>query len=107
MRGTYSMGHLREKTFTDSKDPQSLMKPGNILEWTVRNNILKHEIPPLLTFTDRAGVISYEVGLAIGLKPSLVQRAAKYDGGFLVNVEGMHHLHCLVGRFSCSNNLKN
>ncbi|OAQ69844.1 hypothetical protein VFPPC_02419 [Pochonia chlamydosporia 170] len=43
----------------------------------------------------RAGIISYEDGLASGLKPSFVQRAAKYGGGFLVNVEGMHHLHCL------------
>ncbi|TWU74018.1 hypothetical protein ED733_000992 [Metarhizium rileyi] len=31
----------------------------------------------------RAGIISYEDGLASGLKPSFVQRAAKYGGGFL------------------------
>ncbi|KAK7421541.1 hypothetical protein QQZ08_009886 [Neonectria magnoliae] len=43
----------------------------------------------------RAGVISYEDGLASGLDSSFVQRAEKYGGGFLVNVEGMHHLHCL------------
>ncbi|KAG6008702.1 hypothetical protein E4U21_004057 [Claviceps maximensis] len=43
----------------------------------------------------RAGVISYQDGLASGLTPSSVQRAGKYGGGFLVNVEGMHHLHCL------------
>ncbi|EHK49327.1 hypothetical protein TRIATDRAFT_49480 [Trichoderma atroviride IMI 206040] len=43
----------------------------------------------------RAGVISYEDGLASGLEASFVQRAKKYGGGFLVNVEGMHHLHCL------------
>lgn len=49
-----------------------------------------------LTITDRAGVISYEEGLASGLKSSFVQRAEKYGGGFIVNVEGMHHLHCLV-----------
>jgi hypothetical protein len=24
-----------------------------------------------------------------------VQRSEKYGGGFVVNVEGMHHLHCL------------
>jgi hypothetical protein len=45
---------------------------------------------------DRAGVISFEDGLASGLGASFVQRAKKYGGGFLVNVEGMHHLHCLV-----------
>ncbi|KAH7133107.1 hypothetical protein B0J13DRAFT_93554 [Dactylonectria estremocensis] len=43
----------------------------------------------------RAGVISYEDGLASGLDDSFVQRNEKYGGGFLVNVEGMHHLHCL------------
>ncbi|PTB78931.1 hypothetical protein M440DRAFT_1370426 [Trichoderma longibrachiatum ATCC 18648] len=43
----------------------------------------------------RAGVISYEDGLASGLDSSFVQRAEKHGGGFIVNVEGMHHLHCL------------
>ncbi|KAF7563317.1 hypothetical protein G7046_g791 [Stylonectria norvegica] len=43
----------------------------------------------------RAGVISYKDGLASGLDPSFVQRNEKHGGGFLVNVEGMHHLHCL------------
>jgi len=43
----------------------------------------------------RAGVISVQDGLASGLKSSFVQRSDKYGGGFLVNVEGMHHLHCL------------
>ncbi|ORY71450.1 tat pathway signal sequence [Pseudomassariella vexata] len=43
----------------------------------------------------RAGVISRTSGLASGLTRRHVQRAEKYGGGFLVNVEGMHHLHCL------------
>ncbi|KAI5456529.1 hypothetical protein BGZ63DRAFT_395695 [Mariannaea sp. PMI_226] len=43
----------------------------------------------------RAGVISYEDGLKSGLDDSFVQRNEKYGGGFIVNVEGMHHLHCL------------
>lgn len=43
----------------------------------------------------RAGVISHEDGLASGLDDSFVQRSDKHGGGFLVNVEGMHHLHCL------------
>ncbi|KAH8171949.1 tat pathway signal sequence [Sarocladium implicatum] len=43
----------------------------------------------------RAGAISYEDGLASGLEPSFVQRSEAYGGGFMVNVEGMHHLHCL------------
>ncbi|KAL9945488.1 hypothetical protein D7B24_003272 [Verticillium nonalfalfae] len=43
----------------------------------------------------RAGVISIEDGLASGLDMSFVQRNPKYGAGFFVNVEGMHHLHCL------------
>ncbi|PNH38428.1 hypothetical protein VD0004_g8398 [Verticillium dahliae] len=43
----------------------------------------------------RPGVISIEDGLASGLDMSFVQRNPKYGAGFFVNVEGMHHLHCL------------
>ncbi|KAH7324824.1 hypothetical protein B0I35DRAFT_425026 [Stachybotrys elegans] len=43
----------------------------------------------------RPGIISKEDGLASGLTESFVQRADKYGGGFIVNVEGLHHLHCL------------
>lgn len=43
----------------------------------------------------RAGPISTEDGLASGLDDTFVQRNKKYGSGFLVNVEGMHHLHCL------------
>lgn len=43
----------------------------------------------------RAGVIPAEAGPRSGLTEDHVQRADQYGGGFLVNVEGMHHLHCL------------
>lgn len=46
---------------------------------------------------DRAGIISYEEGLKSGLTSSHVQRSDEFGGGFFVNVEGLHHLHCLVG----------
>ncbi|KAJ0348167.1 hypothetical protein KNSL1_005750 [Colletotrichum chrysophilum] len=48
-----------------------------------------------LTEVDRAGVISIEDGLKSGMDMSFVQRSEKYGAGFFVNVEGMHHLHCL------------
>ncbi|KAL2889554.1 hypothetical protein HOO65_020096 [Ceratocystis lukuohia] len=41
------------------------------------------------------GIISYEDGLQAGLSSGHVQRNDKYGGGFVVNLEGMHHLHCL------------
>ncbi|KAH8652299.1 hypothetical protein BX600DRAFT_516350 [Xylariales sp. PMI_506] len=43
----------------------------------------------------RAGIISEEAGLRSGLTHHHVQRSKKYGGGFMVNVEGLHHLHCL------------
>ncbi|TQN65623.1 Oxidase ustYa, partial [Colletotrichum shisoi] len=43
----------------------------------------------------RAGVISNEDGLKSGLDMSFVRRSEKYGAGFFVNVESMHHLHCL------------
>lgn len=43
----------------------------------------------------RAGVISTSDGLKSGLTTSHVQRSAAHGGGFFVNVEGLHHLHCL------------
>ena len=49
----------------------------------------------LMSVADRATVIPYDEGLKNGLTPAHVQRAEKYGGGFFVNVEGMHHLHCL------------
>jgi len=49
----------------------------------------------LTRFSDRAGVISKEDGALSGLGLSHVQRSDEFGGGFFVNVEGMHHLHCL------------
>jgi hypothetical protein len=43
----------------------------------------------------RASIIPLSEGLASGLAKHHVQVSEKYGGGYLVNVEGMHHLHCL------------
>ncbi|OAA59159.1 hypothetical protein SPI_06361 [Niveomyces insectorum RCEF 264] len=43
----------------------------------------------------RAGVIPLEDGPRSGLTSEHVQRAEQYGAGYFVNVEGMHHLHCL------------
>ncbi|KAM0548119.1 hypothetical protein ACHAPJ_010040 [Fusarium lateritium] len=43
----------------------------------------------------RPGIISYKDGIASGLTDAHVQVDPKHGGGFIVNVEGMHHLHCL------------
>ncbi|KAK7954090.1 hypothetical protein PG996_014976 [Apiospora saccharicola] len=41
------------------------------------------------------GVIPLSEGPASGLGPHHVQVSSKHGGGYIVNVEGMHHLHCL------------
>ncbi|KAL8376467.1 hypothetical protein RB595_007522 [Gaeumannomyces hyphopodioides] len=43
----------------------------------------------------RPGIVSKEQGAAAGLGSRHVQRSDKFGGGFFVNVEGLHHLHCL------------
>ncbi|KAK4187758.1 hypothetical protein QBC35DRAFT_515215 [Podospora australis] len=48
-----------------------------------------------LGLDSNAMVISYEDGIKSGLTDAHLQRADKYGGGFFVNVEGLHHLHCL------------
>ncbi|POS71687.1 hypothetical protein DHEL01_v209921 [Diaporthe helianthi] len=71
---------------------------GSFLEETIyrqRASPAVDEAWEALGVNARAGVISREEGLKSGLNDSHVQRADKYGGGFFVNVEGMHHLHCL------------
>lgn len=44
---------------------------------------------------DDTAIIPLEDGRKAGLTDDHVQIQEKYGGGFLVNVEGLHHLHCL------------
>ncbi|KAK3386123.1 hypothetical protein B0H63DRAFT_450107 [Podospora didyma] len=55
--------------------------------------------PPFIS-----GMISYKEGIKSGLTDAHVQRSEKHGGGFFVNVEGLHHLHCLkLGKGAFSN----
>jgi len=83
------------KTSTGGRLRPRLTPPGKPLVWIVSSYISRCS-RGLLTISDVAGVISREDGTASGLTPAHVQRSDKYGGGFFVNVEGMHHLHCLV-----------
>ncbi|KAK7966833.1 uncharacterized protein PG986_001110 [Apiospora aurea] len=49
----------------------------------------------ILPFLARAGVIPLSEGPASGLTPHHVQVSPEHGGGYFVNVEGLHHLHCL------------
>jgi hypothetical protein len=45
---------------------------------------------------DRAARIPVEEAARSGLAPDQVKIKEKYGGGYPANVEGLHHLHCLV-----------
>ena len=44
----------------------------------------------------RSAIVPAKTGESAGLRKSQVQVSDKYGGGFPANVEGLHHLHCLV-----------
>jgi hypothetical protein len=45
---------------------------------------------------DRSIVVPVEEAERTGLRHDQVKVSQKYGGGFPANVEGLHHLHCLV-----------
>lgn len=51
----------------------------------------------ILTRTDRAVRISPEDAEKAGIAHDQVKINQKHGGGFPANIEGFHHLHCLVG----------
>lgn len=48
---------------------------------------------------DRSAIVPSDQAEKSGLSPDHVQVNGKYGGGFPANVEGLHHLHCLVSIF--------
>lgn len=49
-----------------------------------------------LKITDRPSVVSEAYAELSGIRPSHVRVSPEHGGGFIANVEGLHHLHCLV-----------
>lgn len=52
--------------------------------------------PTLSLWTVRSVVISESEAERSGLRRDQVKISEEYGGGFPVNLEGLHHLHCLV-----------
>src|ERR1700709_2056465 len=48
---------------------------------------------------DRSLTLPASEAAESGFKPDQVKINEKYGGGFPANVEGLHHLHCLVCQF--------
>lgn len=46
--------------------------------------------------TDNTAILPESLGMKSGLTKDHAKRNAKYGGGYVVLVEGLHHLHCLV-----------
>ncbi|KAF5022922.1 hypothetical protein F66182_5041 [Fusarium sp. NRRL 66182] len=71
---------------------------GNFMEENVYRRNASKEVDDAweaLGVDYRPGVISHQDGVASGLTSAHAQVSPKYGGGFIVNVEGLHHLHCL------------
>lgn len=50
-----------------------------------------------LFFLDRSILIPPHLAQPLGLKPNQhVHAREKFGGGYVANLEGLHHLHCLV-----------
>jgi hypothetical protein len=47
-------------------------------------------------FIDRAARVPPELAQKSGLASDQVKISQKHGGGYPANVEGLHHLHCLV-----------
>jgi hypothetical protein len=54
----------------------------------------------LLNNTDRSVRLPGKKAKEAGLRKDHVQINLKYGGGFPANVEGLHHLHCLVRTYA-------
>lgn len=54
------------------------------------------KVVTIIICTDRHIVVPSSLAEKSGLQPSQVQISEKYGGGYPANVEGLHHLHCLV-----------
>ena len=50
-----------------------------------------------LWYVDRPAIVPDDLAAQSGLLPDQVKVSEKYGGGYPANVEGLHHLHCLVG----------
>lgn len=47
-------------------------------------------------YSDLPAQIPYSIGIIGGLSDRNVRTQDKYGGGFVVHLEALHHLHCLV-----------
>lgn len=59
-------------------------------------SIFLHVLEKTHRVSDRSVVIPLDEAEKTGLRPDQVKVSPVYGGGYPANVEGLHHLHCLV-----------
>lgn len=72
------------------------MLHGSLSALTVGVAALCDAVLPLSFALDRALRVPEEEAAKSGLAVDQVRISPKYGGGYPANVEGLHHLHCLV-----------
>lgn len=72
-----------------------LMQPGKLLGSIVRTQSSVDRLT-LTGSQDRPIVVPLEEAEKTGLRRDQVRVEDLHGGGFVANVEGLHHLHCLV-----------
>jgi len=95
---TFNGSLLKENVFRQGAGPE-VDAAWTFLGVDCKYSHLKYgsRLADLLYFIiDRAAVVPSNIASKSGLLPSQVQVSEKYGGGFPANVEGLHHLHCLV-----------
>lgn len=55
----------------------------------------------LTNVIDRSAVVTEDIAKSVGLRRDQVKISQEFGGGYPANVEGLHHLHCLVSALFC------
>lgn len=92
-----SMGPFFTKTFIDSQPGQKQTVLGMHSASNVCDSGCDSHKCVLMLRADRSVVIPESEAEQSGIGKSQVRISQEYGGGFPANVEGLHHLHCLVG----------
>ena len=72
------------------------MLHGKLLVSTVRSTAVYAACDPANSPADRSLRVPAEEAQKSGLASDQVKINEKYGGGYPANIEGLHHLHCLV-----------
>jgi hypothetical protein len=100
------MGHSSRRMYSDKMQVRRLMPHGTLWELTVSLPLVFSQVPSShekqFFFLDRGIRIPTDDAAEADITKDQVKIQEKYGGGYVANVEGLHHLQCLVITFICS-----